>query len=117
MGLANNEQNHAGARGVTIAYLFQHLLLAVFEPTRSNDDIKTKTFIITFFRTFFTLLFGDCTSEPWTQIAFITESPSEERANAFYVTIEVPLSRTSFSIWSPRYPDGTLTIPRSCERC
>jgi len=105
MGLKNDKQHHAGARGGMTTYLFQHLLLAVFESTRSDDDIKAEIFAIAFFSTFLTLLPVDCATEPWIQIALVTEPPSKECANAFDVTIEVPLSRMPLSIWSPRYPE------------
>src|SRR5882757_4969514 len=84
-----------------IAYLFQQLLLGMFESTRSDDDIETEIFLPTIFSTPLALFPVDGTSEPWIQIAFITEPSLEERANALNVTIEVPTSRTPFSIWGP----------------
>ena len=90
MGLKDNKRRHAGVRGGMTVYLFQHLLLAMFEPARSDDDIETEIFTITFFSSFLSIFLADCAPEPWIQIAFVTEPSLEERANAFDVTIEVP---------------------------
>ena len=87
------------------AYLFQYLLFAMFESTRSDDDIKAEIFgDITIFGTFLALFPVDRASEPRIQIALITESSPEERTNTLDVAIEVPTSRTTFSIWNPLYP-------------
>ena len=84
------------------ACLFQHLLLGMPEPTRSDDDIEAEIFTIALFSTFLTFFPLDRTFEPWIQIAFVTEPSPEECANALDITIEIPLSRTSFSFWSTR---------------
>jgi len=84
-------------------YLFQYLLFVMFESTRSDDNIKAETSGITIFSSSLALIPVDCASEPWIQIAFITEPSSEERANALDVTVEVPVPRTPFGIWNPRY--------------
>jgi hypothetical protein len=86
------------------AYLFQHLLFAMFESTRSNDNIEMEISAITIFSTFLARFPVDCASELWVQIAFVTEPSPEECTDALDVTIEVPASRTPFSIWSPLYP-------------
>ena len=97
MVLTNNNQHQAAVRGMT-AYLFQHLLFAMFEPTRSDNDIKAEIFAIAIFSSSLTLFPVDCASEPWIQITFITEPSPEECTNALDVTIEVPIPRKPFGI-------------------
>src|ERR1700742_2866404 len=98
MVLINNNQRHAAVRGGMTAYLFQHLLFAVFEPTRSDNDIKAEIFAISLFSSSLALFPVDRASESWIQIAFITEPSPEERTNALDVTIEVPVPRITFGI-------------------
>jgi hypothetical protein len=87
-----DKREHAGVRGGTVSYLFQHLLLAMFKSARSDDDVQTEIFvIIAFFSTSLSLFPVDRASEPWIQIALVTEPSLEERANALNVTIEIPV--------------------------
>jgi len=73
----------------------------MFKSARSDNDIKTEIFVIAVFSTFFTPFPVDYASEFWVQIALVTEPSPEERADALYVTVEIPLSQRSFSIPSP----------------
>ena len=100
--LTNSGQRHAAFRAGMTAYLFQHLLFAMFEPTRSDNDIKTEIFGIAIFSSSLAVFPIERTSEPWIQIAFITKSSPEERTNALDVTIEVPISWTPFGIRNPQ---------------
>ena len=63
----------------------------MFEPTRGDNDIKAEIFAIALFGFSVALFPVDCASEPWIQIAFITEPSPEERTNALDVAIEVPV--------------------------
>jgi len=89
----------------------------MFEPTRSDNDIKAEIFAIALFSFSLALFPVDCASEPWIQIALITEPSPEKCTNALDVTIEVPVPRMPFGIQNARYPGEIHTIPRSCEKC
>lgn len=89
----------------------------MFESARSYDHIKTEIFTLAVFGTSLTIFLADCTFEPWIQIAFVTEPSPEERADALDVTIEVPTSQTTVSIWCPHTQNLFWTVTGHAPLC
>jgi hypothetical protein len=70
----------------------------MFKSARSDDDVQTEIFVAAFFSTVLPFFPVDRASEPWIQIALVTKSSPEERADAFNVPIEIPLSHKSVRV-------------------